>query len=173
MPKQLTKKLEQFCQEYLVDLNATQAAIRSGYSKRNATKIGHQVLQKHQVQERLAVLMNKRERKTEISQEMVLQELAKIAFSDLRNFVSWSVDGVLVKDSEQISDEHASAISEIIDSKSGKDGDRNIRIKLHDKVAALEKIGKHLGMFKDNHNVFLHTVIRKDLSGKNKDNGDV
>ena len=78
MAKKLTKKQEMFCLEYLVDLNATQAAMRAGYSEKTAGKIGSENLKKPEVQERLAELMRERSEKTKIDAAWVLTQAAKV-----------------------------------------------------------------------------------------------
>ena len=77
----LTDKQKRFVEEYLVDLNATQAAIRAGYSAKNADKIGHELLGKTRVSEAIHAAMDERSVRTGITQDRVLQELAAIGFS--------------------------------------------------------------------------------------------
>ncbi|WP_213431657.1 terminase small subunit, partial [Paenibacillus dendritiformis] len=74
----LTAKQKAFVQEYLIDLNATQAAIRAGYSAKTARKIGAENLTKPDIQKAIQEAMERREKRTEITQDRVLQELAKI-----------------------------------------------------------------------------------------------
>lgn len=76
----LTKKQERFVEEYLIDLNATQAAIRAGYSRKTAEQIGYQLLQKPSVQEKLSEAMARRSKRTGITQDLVLDEIGKVAF---------------------------------------------------------------------------------------------
>jgi len=78
----LTAKQKKFVAEYLIDLNATQAAIRSGYSTRNADKIGSELLGKTRVSAAIQEAMKKREQRTEITQDMVLQRWWAIANAD-------------------------------------------------------------------------------------------
>lgn len=75
----LTAKQNAFVQEYLVDLNATQAAIRAGYSKNRAGEIGYQLLQKTTIQDAIKEAKERREARTHITQDFVLNELYKIA----------------------------------------------------------------------------------------------
>ena len=75
----LTAKQAAFVQEYLVDLNATQAAIRAGYSAKRAGEIGYQLLQKTPIQEAIKAAMGERGERTHITQDFVLSELYKIA----------------------------------------------------------------------------------------------
>ncbi|WP_341649953.1 terminase small subunit [Thauera humireducens] len=165
----LTPKQQRFVDEYLVDLNATQAAIRAGYSARNADKIGSQLLGKTRVSEAVACEMKAREMRTHITQDRVLQELAKIGFADIRKAVRWG-EGIAVRDpesaaveiangvalvgSEEIDDATAAAVSEISQTAHG------IKIKMHDKRAALVDIGRHLGMFQ---NKLEATVTTREL----------
>jgi len=143
----LTPKQKAFCNEYLIDLNATQAAIRAGYSKKTAKTIGAQNLSKLNLQEVIQELMKKREKRTEITQDRVLEELACLGFSNIKDYVSASTAKgfIAFKDIEKISDEKARAIEAIkVNYKEGK-----IEFKLHSKTKTLDMIGRHLGMFKD------------------------
>lgn len=137
----LTEKQKRFVAEYLVDLNATQAAIRAGYSKKNADKIGHELLGKTRVSDAIQEAMNERSSRTEITQDMVIQELAAIGFSRATDYVRIQDGIVLIKDTDGLTDAQKSAIASIEDGKYGA------KVRLHDKVRALEKLGEHLGMF--------------------------
>lgn len=75
----LTPKQERFVQEYLVDLNATQAAIRAGYSKNRASELGYQLLQKTTVQSAVQKAQKDRSERTEITQDYVIKKLKAIA----------------------------------------------------------------------------------------------
>ncbi len=156
----LTAKQQRFVDEYLIDLNATQAAIRAGYSEKTARSISNENLTKPDIQAAIAKGMQARSCRVEITQDMVLRELAKIGFSDIRKVVRWGetmvrmVDaeegeaedmvpyhGLALIDSTEIDDNTAGAIAEV---SQGKDG---LKVKLHDKKGALVDIGRHLGMF--------------------------
>lgn len=148
----LTPKQERFVSEYLIDLNATQAAIRAGYSAKTASETGWENLRKPQIVSAIQEAKAKREKRTNITQDMVLAEFAKIGFSDIRKAVRWGgvpeaqEDGSLVYPvelvaSEDIDHDTAAAIGEVSLTASG------VKIKMHDKLNALEKIARHLGMF--------------------------
>jgi len=79
---ELTDKQKRFCAEYLVDFNATQAAITAGYAKRSAPSIGHENLQKPKIQRYISQFKKERNLRTQVTADMVLQELAKIAFAE-------------------------------------------------------------------------------------------
>ena len=148
MAKALTAKQQVFVQEYLVDLNATQAAIRAGYSKRTAGWIGPQLLGKTHIAEAVQGAMAKREERTEITQDRVLKEYAKLAFLDPRRF--YDDDGQLLQVHE-LPEDVAAALSsmEVVTEKAGELEFAVRKIKFSDKKAALDSIARHLGMFKD------------------------
>jgi len=141
----MTPKQERFCEEYLVDLNATQAAIRAGYSQKTAQEIGAQNLSKLIISEKIAALMSQRSERTRITADMVLEELRYIAFSRMRRVMKWGPGGVKLLDSDELSEADEAAVSEVSQTIT-KDGGR-IALKLHDKSKALEMIGRHIGMF--------------------------
>lgn len=144
---ELTDKQRLFCDEYLIDFNATQAAIRAGYSEKTAYRTGADNLKKPQIQTYIEKRMKDREVRTEITQDKVLQEFAKIGFSNVTDYVEVENKGnfkeVVIKATADIPKNKLAAIASI------KEGANGIEIKLHDKVKALEDIGRHLGMFTD------------------------
>lgn len=152
----LTPKQERFVEEYLVDLNATQAAIRAGYSAKTANRIAQQLLTKLDIQQAVAKAQAKRSARTEITQDRVLKELARIAFLDPRKVFKWGPKGVTLLDSDKLSDDAAATISEVSESITESGG--SIKGKVYDKQKALELLGKHLGMFTEKVQVDLHVT---------------
>lgn len=138
----LTPKQQRFVDEYLVDLNATRAAIRAGYSVKSAEMLGYQLLQKTTVAAAVTQAQQKRSERTEITQDMVLKELARIGFVDMGDYVDYGPGGVILKASSEVDTRVVAEVSQTIT----KDGS-TIRFKLHDKTGALVKVGQHLGMF--------------------------
>ena len=135
----LTEKQKRFVAEYMVDLNATAAARRAGYKD---PKIGRQLITKNNVSAEIAKRREQLQSKLEITQETVLQELAAIAFANGTDFVTVTGAGLLcVKPTNEVAREKLPAIAGI------KYNQMGIEIKLHDKVRALELLGKHLGVF--------------------------
>ena len=149
--KKLTAKQQCFVAEYLVDMNATQAAIRAGYSAKTANEQGSQLLANLSVAEAIKSAMDARSERTEITQDMVLRELAKIGFSDLRRMFS---NGNLIA-IDALDDDTAACLSSIeVVTKNVPGGETGevehvAKIKVWDKQAALVNIGRHLGMFTD------------------------
>ena len=139
----MTEKQKRFTEEYLIDLNATQAAIRAGYSPKNADKIGHELLGKTRVSDAIKTAMAARSRRTGINQDRVLLELAKIGFAKITDVV----DPKTVKIREDAAEEDLACIQSIKVKPNEFGMEREI--KLYDKRAALVDLGKHLGMFKD------------------------
>lgn len=139
----LTAKQRRFCEEYLIDLNATQAAIRAGYSVHTANRIASENLLKPDIQSKIEKLMIERSQRTAINQDKVIQELSKIAFSNISDYLKVEDNRVEVFDTDKIHKEMLAVIAEI------KQTDSKLSIKLHDKLRALDLIGRHLGMFKD------------------------
>lgn len=149
----MTPKQSRFVDEYLIDLNATQAAIRAGYSAKTAEWIGPQLLGKTHVAEAIAERMKARAKRTGISQDMVLRELAKIGFANMGDYMKPGADGDPFLDFSQLTRDQSAALAEVTveDFKDGRGEDardvRRIKFKLADKKGALVDIGRHLGMF--------------------------
>lgn len=142
---ELTPKQRKFVFEYLVDLNATQAAIRAGYSKKTAGTMAQRLVAKSHVREAIRAAQSRREKRTEITQDRVLNELARIAFGNSRAVMSWGPGGLTLRNSEDLTEDEAALVSEVRETTT-KDGG-SLALKTHDKMKALELLGKHLGMF--------------------------
>lgn len=153
----LSKKHRRFVEEYLVDLNATQAAIRAKYAPTRAKQTAHKIMQREEVQEAIAAGQAKRSERTEITQDRVLQEFAKIAFADMADFLTFNADGTVTLDWSNLP-EGATKVIQSIEQDThtqgkGDDATKEVlrtKFKLHDKLGALRDIGRHLGMFTDN-----------------------
>ncbi len=178
----LTDKQKRFCEEYLIDLNATQAAIRAGYSSKTAEQTASRLLRNVKVQEYIAKRQKELSRSTEITQERVIKELALIAFSNNADYsrvvekkMQTEVDGVLVdvldEDgkpimyrtvepvlTDELTEEQKRALAVI---KKGRDG---LEVKSFDKVRALELLGKHLGIFTEKIEANVNDTTRSELA---------
>ncbi len=153
----MTKKQKRFVEEYLIDLNATQAAIRAGYSPDTARQIGNENLSKLDIRARIDRAMAERSRRTGINQDRVLRELARIAFANARDVINME-DATLKEDA---CPDDTAAIQSVKVKTFGEDGvEREIR--MGDKLKALEMLGRHLGMFKDNLNLTVETSQKLD-----------
>lgn len=144
----LTAKQKRFCDEYLIDLNATQAAIRAGYKKSEYTDTNaNKILENTSVKEEIERAMAERSRRTGINQDRVLMEIAKMAFVNIDDVLDVNTGKV----KESASRDDLACIQSVKYKKSeGTSGTTIEReVKIADKKANLELLGKHLGMFKD------------------------
>lgn len=153
----LTKKQQLFVEEYLIDLNATQAAIRAGYSPDTAKDIGCENLAKPNIRACIDKAMAARSRRTGINQDRVIRELARIAFVNAADVIN-SKDATLREDA---SEDDTAAIQSVKVKTFGEDGVER-EIKMADKLKALELLGKHLGMYQNNLNVTVETSEKLD-----------
>lgn len=154
-PKGLTAKQQRFVDEYLIDLNATQAAIRAGYSEKTAGSVGNENLKKPDIAAAISKAQEKASERTETTVDRVLKELSRIGFSDLRK--AFTANGELLHPQEWDDDTAAAIASvEVVTRQTGEvaeNGAKEVehihKVKFWDKNSALDKIAKHLGMFID------------------------
>lgn len=143
-----------FAEAFVRTLNGRESAIEAGYTVRSASMMGSKLLHKPRVQRIMQELRAEREKSTRIDRNRVVEEIARIAFSNITDFAEWDDEGNLkVKPSESIPREQAAAISEIFhDITDTKDGGVRIkkRFKLYDKIKGLELLAKHVGLL-DHH----------------------
>ncbi len=144
--EKLTPKQQRFVEEYLVDLNATRAAIDAGYSKKSARLIGCENITKPNIQEAIQKSKIERSERTKVTVDMVLKELATFGFSNIQDYLKHSQDDLAIfKSIDDMPENAARAIESIkVNTREGK-----IEFKLHNKPKGLELIGRHLGMFID------------------------
>lgn len=173
MAEKLTPKQERFCNEYLIDLNATQAAIRAGYSESGAAVEGHRLLTNANIQDYISDLNKDRQESTGVSARMVIEELAKIAFSDIRDVLT--VDNGL-RDISKLDEKTAKAISSIKiteDKSMGEVIGETKEVKFWDKLRALDSLGKHFGIFeRDNSQKKTDNVTIFELPNNGRDKTD-
>lgn len=156
MSLKLTPKQKLFCKYYLISLNATDAAIKAGYSKKTADVIGSENLVKPNIKEYLQSEMKSKEQELDISVDRILRELASIAFLDISEF--YNEDGTL-KNIKEINETARRAIQSVTtrEEQGAKVEDGEIKpqffnvnnIKANDKLKALELLGKYHSIFKD------------------------
>ncbi len=147
--KKLTAKQKLFVKEYLVDLNASAAARRAGYSLKTASRTGPENLEKPVIQEFIKAQLDKKYQKLDISSERILNEYARCAFYRVSDY--FDDDGKL-KDISEISEDAVAAIHgiEVI---STQDGEARVsKFKLPDKAKHLEALSKYQGLFEKDNN---------------------
>ena len=158
MGRKLTPLQTAFKEEYLVDLNGTKAAIRAGYSKKSASVTASRLLSNANVQTAIFKAMDERSRRTEITADRVLKEIAAMSFVDIRDIFTPAGN---LKSIDTLSDDAAAAVVsvEVVVRPTGEtdeDGHKEVehvhKIRLGDKLKGLEMLCKHLGLFRDTGN---------------------
>src|SRR5476651_2007896 len=142
----LSHQQQRFCDEYLVHFNAFRAAVNAGYSPNTARKA--ELLHSPKVQCYLKDAMRKTQSRLQITHDMILNELAKIAFSNMGNYYD---EYAVLKPMNQLTNDEKAAISQYqildaLDDQCQRIGELS-KIKLHNKMAALDKIARHLGFY--------------------------
>lgn len=152
----LTPKIKRFCEEYIKDLNGTQSAIRAGYSPKTANEQSSKLLAKVNVQIFISELKKNLSNKNEGLAQQVIDELKKVGFSNIQDYIESENE---IKDLTKISRDKGAAVESIKKTvtefsgggeSSGKK--TSIQFKLYDKISALEKLGRHLGIFELDNN---------------------
>jgi len=150
--RDLNPRQQRFVREYLVDLNGTQAAIRAGYKESSARQQASENLSKPYI---AAAIDDAMAKEPGITRTRIVDELAKIGFSNMQDYMGLTHDGDAYVDLSLLEAAQAAAIQEItVDTyKEGRGGNarnvKRVKIKLHDKLSALEKLGRALAMFTD------------------------
>lgn len=172
----MTDAQKRFCNEYLIDLNATRAykvAYPNCKKDETARANSSRLLTKANIQEYIAEKQKEREKRTEVTQDMVIQELAKIAFADIRALYD---DNGNLKNVKCLEDNIAGAVSQLetFEEYEGRGEDREYigdtkKVKLLDKTKALELLGKHLGIFIDKLELDQSKPFEVNINVKKKD----
>ncbi|MBS5854000.1 MAG: terminase small subunit [Clostridium sp.] len=165
----MTEAQKRFCDEYLIDLNATRAykvAYKRCKKDETANVNGSKLLRNTKVKEYILQKQAEIQKRTEITQDRVLKELAKIAFGDIRKLYT---DNGALRNIVDLEDDIAGAISgvETFEEYEGRGAEREYigdtkKVKMLDKTKALELLGKHLGMFKET-NININTNYEEYL----------
>src|SRR5690606_39059672 len=154
----LTPKQQRFADEYLIDLNATQAAIRAGYSPKSAEQQGSRLLSNAKVRAYIDERMAELSRRTGVTQERIIRELARIAFLDPTKLVN--MDTVELLD-DATEDDRAAIAAVKVKTISGEETEMVEReIRFADKIKALELLGKRFGMWIDKQQVDVQGAVQ-------------
>ena len=140
----MNRRMQLFVNEYLVTLNASEAARRAGYKPRYAGLRGHALLRRPDVQVAIRDAMDARAKRTGVTADRVVEELAAIAFADMRNILDWSADYVRLRPASALTAADRAAIKSI-SVRIGRRGCGHVRVRLHDKFAALLMLEQHVG----------------------------
>jgi phage terminase small subunit len=151
----LTNKQRRFVEEYLIDLNATQAAIRAGYSKKTARQIGEENLSKPDIAKAVQEAQAKRSERTEVDVDYVVKRMVEIDQMDVMDIMTDSMSLKPVSDWPRVWRQYLSGF-DLAEMFEGRGEERDMvgilkKIKWPDKIKNLELLGRHLGMFKVEH----------------------
>lgn len=143
----LNAKQQRFVLEMLVDGNATAAYKRAGYAARgqSAEVNASRLLRNAKVRDALKKARDERAKRTEVTADRVVKELARIAFTDMRSYAEWGPQGVALKNSEELTEDDAAAVTEVSESY-GEHG-KTLKFKLSHKDSALKMLAQHTGVF--------------------------
>lgn len=153
----LTPKQQKFADEYLIDLNATQAAIRAGYSPKTAKEIGAENLTKPNIRAYIDERMAEHSARTGVNQERIIRELARIAFLDPTQLVN--MDSAELRD-DATADDRAAIASVKVKTMSGDTEMIEREVRFADKIKALELLGKRFGMWIDKQQVDVNGAVQ-------------
>ena len=142
MPE-LNERQRRFAEEYGVDRNATQAAVRAGYSPKTAYSQGQRLLKNVEVRALVDSFEEERAERTRVTADKVIRELARLAFSDMRSYVKWDETGLTIKSSDELSADDAAAVTHVKFTP-GRYGE-TVEIKLGHKDSALRALAEHVG----------------------------
>ncbi len=142
----MSPRQRRFVDEYLIDLDGKHAAIRAGYPPRVAKDRAYRLLRTPEIADAIAAAMAARSRRTGITRERVLEELARIAFVDWRKLAVWGSEGVELTDSRELSAAETAAVA-AVRTDDGWEG--RVDIALHDKRRALDTLARILGLAVD------------------------
>lgn len=159
-------KQDLFVKEYLKDLNATQSYIRAGYKakdEKSAAVLANRLLRKVKIQEKIQAAMKEREKRTEITQDRVLREIANLAFTDRTGIVNLKKNRVIIQDFEELTPEQRACVAGVKETKYG------IEVSFYNKEKALEMLGRHLGMFNDKVKIDGEMTVNNPLQGLTTD----
>jgi len=140
-PRRLKPRHQRFVEEYLLDLDAKNAAIRAGYATRSAHANSFRLLRQPDIAAAVEKELASRQEQIRITSDRVALEYARIAFANMKDFMDWGPNGQQLRPKDSLSDADAAAISDIQPTASGG------KVKLYDKQAALNALARHLGMF--------------------------
>lgn len=153
----LTAKQQKFADEYLIDLNATQAAIRAGYSPKSAGTNADKLLKNTKIRAYIEARMAEHSRRTGVTQERIIRELARIAFLDPTQLIDMDTAELLT---DAAADDRAAIASVKVKTMSGETEMIEREVRFADKIKALELLGKRFGMWLDKQQVDVQGAVQ-------------
>src|SRR5262245_44453898 len=148
----LSHKQQRFVDEYMIDFNGTQAAIRAGYSARTAGSQAYQLVTDDRIQAELKARTAKLSEQASITVAEIVERLAAILRATMRDYLRVTAQGELAVDFSRATPQQMAAVQHVeIDRAAGEDaeGPRKFRLRLHDKIAAADKLLRYLGAYRE------------------------
>lgn len=176
----MNERQQKFAVEYIVDYNATQAAKRAGYSEKTAYQQGHMLLKNREIKAAINKALAELRERTFITADRVILEIAKMAFANISDIISWDAEGnVTIALPETLTTDQRSAISEMskftvsIPTKDGEITKTSLKLKMHSKGDALDKLARHLDLLKPGNIVGdIHITVTHKPHGGGGEGGD-
>lgn len=139
---------EQFVEAFVTNFNASEAARKIGASTKSSRVTGHRMMEDPAVQVMIQQRLKKRSKRYEATLDRLVREYSTIAFSDIGDYVDWEPGNVSIKSKKDITRRARRAVAEIKETFHAEGG-ANITVKMHDKMKALDSLGRYLGMFEE------------------------
>ncbi|ESA35938.1 phage small subunit [Leptolyngbya sp. Heron Island J] len=148
---ELTPKQKRFCEEYLVDFNATAAYIRAGYSSKSAATNAGKLLVNSAAQAYLSLLRKRQSASTEVTIERTLAEISRVAFGDVTQVLSFTDSSLTLEDSKSLPQDVTAAIESVTFQENNTEAGTTIRksVKMHNKMTALSLLADYFGIRDD------------------------
>jgi phage terminase small subunit len=143
----LSDQEARFVDEYIIDFNGKRSYTVAFNSKKYASQNASALMKKEKIQNAIKKAIAERANRVQVQQDQVIDELVKIAFTNMLDFVEWKGEAVTLKDSGKLNRVNGAAVAEVSQTITQYGG--RVSFKLHSKEKALELLGKHLGMFTD------------------------
>lgn len=161
----LSFREKKFIQEYFIDLNATQAASRAGYSKKSAASIGSLLLRRLEVRKAIQTELRARLRDPKVVATKVVETLMTVAFSDITDLMDINNTKVTIKDLKDLPRESRLLISSI-EEKVNNAGISTIKVQFQDRLKALELLGRYLKLFNEQFDININTKVEHEHTYK-------
>lgn len=163
MANPMDDRYRAFIQEYVMCWNVQKAAIKAGYEPKSARSTGYAIMNRPEVRAEIDRIIAEREESNKVRRLMIIEQLTKIATSDVKDFMTWNEDGTAFLNPDLVDGEIIAELNVDKSTFTSMDGETSEKVKkklkLHDKLKALELLGKHVGMWDDKLNINMKAQV--------------